>query len=132
MISVSTQTSFFQNKLSVNSSLTIDPYKTIFAPGETVGARTENFGFTMQNFNLNFSFPLSNEIFGKKDENSKTKYTTKGEIRNEVYYFDQDNYARFSQPWTLNLNASYGYSKGGTKFGTSVASVCLLYTSVHY
>ena len=125
MISISTQTSFFQNKLSVNSSLTIDPYKTVFAPGESVGVRTENFGFTMQNFNMNFSFPLSNEIFGKKEGKDEKKYTTKGEIRNEVYYFDQDNYARFSQPWTLNLNASYGYSKGGTKFGKSVASIGL-------
>lgn len=123
-ITISTQTSFFQNKLNVNSNLTIDPYQTIFAPGATTGTRTENFGFTVQNFNLNFSFPLNNEFFGQKQDVSK-KYKTKGEIRNEVYYFDQDNYARFNQPWTLNMNANYGYSKGGTKFGTSVASVGL-------
>ncbi len=123
-ISVSTQTSFFNSKLNVNSNLTIDPYKTVFDPVTNIGTRTENLGLTLQNFNVNMSFPLSNEIFGKKEDPSKI-YKTKGEIRNEVYYFDQDHYARFSQPWTLNVNASYGYAQNGTRFGSSVASVGL-------
>ena len=123
VISVSTQTSFFQNKVSVNSSMSIDPYQIIFAPGETTGTRTENFGhFSVQSFTLGFSVPLTNELFGKKEDLSK-KYKTKGEIRNEVYNFDEDNYARFNQPWTLNLNVNYGYTRNATKFGTKVASV---------
>lgn len=121
-LSLSTQTSFFQNKLNVNSNITLDPYKTVFAPGAEVGTRTETLGLTLQNFNLNFSFPLDSEFFGGNGDLSK-KYKTRGEIRNEVYYFDQDHYARFNQPWTLSLNANYGYSKGGSKFGTSVASM---------
>lgn len=125
LISVSTQTSFFQNKLNVNSSLSIDPYQTIYNSFNNTSVRTENFGhFNVQNFTLGFTFPLNNELFGKKDEMSK-KYKTKGEIRNEVYYFDEDNYAHFSQPWSLNLNANYGYSKTNTKFGNSVASLGL-------
>ncbi|WP_213190042.1 putative LPS assembly protein LptD [Cloacibacterium caeni] len=125
LISISTQTSFFQNKLSVNSNVLIDPYQIVFIPGQENGIRTENFGhFNIQSFNMNFSFPLNNETFGKK-EDLATKYKTKGEIRNEVYYFDQDNYSRFNQPWTLNLNANYGYSKTNTRFGKSVASLGL-------
>ena len=34
MISVSTQTSFFQNKLSVNSNVLIDPYQIVFIPAK--------------------------------------------------------------------------------------------------
>ena len=125
LISISTQTSFFQNKLSINSNVSIDPYQIVFIPGQENGIRTENFGhFNIQSFSMNFSFPLNNETFGKK-EDLATKYKTKGEIRNEVYYFDQDNYSRFNQPWTLNLNANYGYSKTNTRFGKSVASLGL-------
>ena len=125
LISISTQTSFFQNKLSINSNVSIDPYQIVFIPGQENGVRTENFGhFNIQSFSMNFSFPLNNETFGKK-EDLATKYKTKGEIRNEVYYFDQDNYSRFNQPWTLNLNANYGYSKNNTRFGKSVASLGL-------
>ncbi|GAB1356565.1 putative LPS assembly protein LptD [Cloacibacterium normanense] len=125
LISISTQTSFFQNKLSVNSNVSIDPYQIVFIPGQENGVRTENFGhFNIQSFSMNFSFPLNNETFGKK-EDLATKYKTKGEIRNEVYYFDQDNYSRLNQPWTLNLNANYGYSKNNTRFGKSVASLGL-------
>ncbi len=125
LISISTQTSFFQNKLSVNSNVSIDPYQIVFIPGQENGIRTENFGhFNIQSFSMNFSFPLNNETFGKK-EDLATKYKTKGEIRNEVYYFDQDNYSRYNQPWTLNLNANYGYSKNNTRFGKSVASLGL-------
>ena len=125
LISISTQTSFFQNKLSVNSNVLIDPYQIVFIPGQENGIRTENFGhFNIQSFSMNFSFPLNNETFAKK-EDLATKYKTKGEIRNEVYYFDQDNYSRFNQPWTLNLNANYGYSKTNTRFGKSVASLGL-------
>ena len=103
----------------------IDPYQIVFIPGQENGIRTENFGhFNIQSFSMNFSFPLNNETFGKK-EDLATKYKTKGEIRNEVYYFDQDNYSRFNQPWTLNLNANYGYSKTNTRFGKSVASLGL-------
>lgn len=121
-ITISTQTSFFQNKISVNSNLTLDPYKTVFTNGSTVGTRTEELGINLQSFNLNFTIPLSQELFGNAQEKQK-KYTTQGEIRNEVYFFDQDNYAAFQQPWTLNLNANYGYSQGSTSFGTRVASV---------
>jgi hypothetical protein len=80
VISVSTQTSFFQNKLSVNSSMSIDPYQIIFAPGETTGTRTENFGhFSVQSFTLGFSVPLTNELFGKKEDLSK-KYKQKAKL----------------------------------------------------
>lgn len=119
------QTSLFEGKLSVNSQLVLDPYEVVFAPGETTGIRTEKFGkFRIQGFNVQMSYPLSEAIFGEKKDYSKM-YNTKGEIRNENYYFDDNNYAHFSQPWTLNVNAQYGYTRQLTKFGTKVASMGL-------
>ncbi len=118
------QTTLFNN-LNLNTALTLEPYQIIFAPGEDRGIRTENFGrFSVQGFNAQLSYPLSDAIFGEKEELAK-KYSKKGEIRNENYYFDDDDYAHFSQPWTLNINAQYGYTRNLTRFGNKVASVGL-------
>ncbi len=125
VFNINGQTSLFDNKLSINSSLVIDPYEIVFLPGSTTGTRTENFGhFNIQGFNVQLSYPLSEAIFGEPEDLSKT-YKQKGEIRNEVYYFDDDDYARFTQPWSLNINANYGYTRTNTQFGTKVASIGL-------
>ena len=115
----------FESKLNINTNLTIDPYEIVFLTGEDTGTRSNNFGkFNLQGFNVQLSYPLSDAIFGKEKDLSKT-YKSKGEIRNEVYYFDENNYARYKQPWTLNVNANYGYTKSLTRFGTEVASMGL-------
>lgn len=125
IISVNGQSSFFDNKLSVNTSLTIEPYKILFAPGSDTGIRTEDFGsFSVQGFNVQLSYPLSNELFGEKKDYAKT-YSQKGEIRNENYFFDDDNYAHFDQAWTLNVNANYQYSRNLTRTATKMASIGL-------
>ncbi|WP_304343305.1 putative LPS assembly protein LptD [Chryseobacterium koreense] len=120
------QTTIFE-KLNLNTSLTLEPYQIVFEPGSETGIRTENFGhFSVQGFNAQISYPLSEAIFiGKEKVDLSKKYPKKGEIRNENYYFDDDNYARFQQPWTLNINAQYGYTKSLSKFGNQVASVGL-------
>lgn len=126
ILTINGQSSFFDNKLSVNTSLSLDPYKTIYIPGQDAGIRTEDFGsFSIQGFNVQLSYPLSNEIFGKKEDYAK-KYDTKGEIRNENYYFDNDNYAHFDQAWTLNINANYAYTKStASRTPTRLASIGL-------
>lgn len=127
MININGQTSFFDNKMSVNTSLVIDPYKTVY-DANGLGTRTEKLGnFGLQGFNVQMSFPLNNETFAKKDaQKIEDKYKTKGEIRNENYFFDDDMYARFTQPWSLNITANYAYMKNTTSmFGTQVASVGL-------
>lgn len=125
IITINGQSSFFNNKLTVNTSLSLDPYKIVFIPGQDQGIRTETFGgFSVQGFNVQLSYPLSSEIFGEKVDYAK-KYSSKGEIRNENYYFDDDHYARFDQSWTLNINANYAYSKGLNRFGNKIASLGL-------
>ncbi|WP_415325297.1 putative LPS assembly protein LptD [Chryseobacterium sp. MMS23-Vi53] len=126
ILTINGQSSFFNNKLSVNTSLSLDPYKIIYLPGQEVGIRTEDFGhFSVQGFNVQMSYPLSSEIFGEKTDYAK-KYKSKGEVRNENYYFDDDNYAHFDQPWTLNINANYAYTKSSaSRTPTRLASVGL-------
>jgi len=125
VLTINGQSSFFNNKLSVNTSLSLDPYKIIFIPGQDTGIRTEQFGsFSVQGFNVQLSYPLSSELFGEKTDYSK-KYSSKGEVRNEKYYFDDDHYAHFDQAWTLNVNANYAYSRSLSREGTKIASVGL-------
>ena len=125
VFSVNGQSSFFNNKLNVNTSLTIEPYEIVFQDGSDVGERTENFGhFSLQGFNVQLSYPMSEAIFGKKEEGSK-KYKKKGEIRNENYFFDDDNYSHYSPTWTLNVNANYQYSRGVSRLGQKVATLGL-------
>jgi len=110
--SISAQTSFLDNKIRANMSMSLDPYKIEFTPNANIGTRTEEFGyFSVSNYNVQLSAPLSETIFSEKEDLGK-KYKMKGEIRNENYYFDNNYYARFSQPWSLNVNAQYSYSKG--------------------
>ncbi len=119
------QTSLFNGKMNINTGLVIDPYEVVFTEGSDVGVRTENFGhFHIQGFNMQLSYPLSDELFGKKEDYSK-KYSSKGRIRNENYYFDDDHYAHFDQPWTLNVTANYAYSKTTNRFGNTIATIGL-------
>lgn len=123
--SINGQTSLLDNKLNINSNLLIDPYKVSFEEGSDQGIRTENFGaFNIQRFGVQLSYPLNDAIFGKKDDLSK-RYKKRGEIRNEKYYFDEDNYAHWEQSWSLNINATYEYTRFYTRFGQTQASVGL-------
>lgn len=123
--SISGQTSLFNSKMNINTSLIVDPYEIVFTDGSDIGVRTENFGhFNIQGFNLQMTYPLSDQIFGKQEDLSK-KYGTKGRVRNENYYFDDDNYAHYKQPWTLNVAANYAYSKSTSRFGNTIATIGL-------
>ena len=78
VISISAQNSFFNGKMNLNSHLTIDPYKIVF-DGNGAGTQVEQFGFGLQGFNTQLSFPLNNETFSKKKkyaENHKTIWAT--------------------------------------------------------
>ena len=125
MFNISGQTSFFDGKLNINSSLVLDPYRISYEDGATTGIRTEDFGhFSLQGFNVQMTFPLSDAIFGEGDDLAK-KYNYKGEVRNENYYFDENLYARYRRPWTLNVNSNFSYTKGINRFGSKMASLGL-------
>ena len=84
MININTQSSFFKNKLNVNMSMMLDPYKTEFLPGIEQGIRTEKFGaFSIANFNAQLSLPLSEAILGERKDPAK-EYKTKGKYVTKI------------------------------------------------
>lgn len=128
-INVNAQNSFFNQKLNLNYSASFDPYKVRFSPNSDTGVRVNKLGgFRLQHFNVGASFPLHDIIKSKENQDKKTleqRYKTRGEIMNEPYFFDDDNYARFNQDWTMNINTNYSYSNFLSKKGQSSASIGL-------
>jgi hypothetical protein len=60
---------------------------------------------------FNNSFNNADGMINHADSEGRIKYVIASAAQNTPNYFDQDNYSRFNQPWTLNINANYGYSK---------------------
>lgn len=127
-ITINAQNSFFKNKLNLNYNASFDPYKIHFEPNNDIGTRIDKLGnFRLQYFNLTASFSL-HDILKSSNKNKKTPeniYKTRGTGMNEVYHFDEDNYARFNQDWTLDVNTSYSYNNSVRRFGESAASIGL-------
>ena len=127
-ITINAQNSFFKNKLNLNYNASFDPYKIHFEPNNDIGTRIDKLGnFRLQYFNLTASFSL-HDILKSSNKNKKTPeniYKTRGTGMNEVYHFDEDNYARFNQDWTLDVNTSYSYNNSIRRFGESAASIGL-------
>lgn len=127
-ININAQNSFFNNKLNLNYNASFDPYQIRFEPNKEVGTRIDKLGsFRLQYFNMSASFPLHDILKSnnKDQKNNKNIYKTRGEIMNEVYFFDEDNYARFDQDWTMNVTTNYSYNNSVGRHGTSSASLGL-------
>ena len=65
MININTQSSFFKNKLNVNMSMMLDPYKTEFCQEGTGNKNRKVRAFSIANFNAQLSLPLSEAILGR-------------------------------------------------------------------
>lgn len=120
-ISVNAQTSLFEGRMSINSSLNIDPYERELN-AERWSRVNRIGGFYLSNFNIQTSFPLTNLIFGKEEDISK-RYSKRGNARNEVYHFDEQNYAHFNQPWSMNWAVTFDYTKSIEGFVNRSASI---------
>ena len=125
-ISINAQNSLFNNKLNLTYNATFDPYKIHFAPGAEIGTRLDRIGnFRLQYFNLGVNVSLHDLLKSKDTKSPAETYKKRGEIMYEPYYFDDDNYARFSQDWTLTISSNYSYNNSARRHGESSASVGL-------
>lgn len=123
-INVNAQNSFFNNKLTLNYNASFDPYKIHFEPNTDIGTRLNKLGnFRLQFINIGASIALHDILKTENKKPLEELYKTKGSVMNEVYYFDNDNYARFNQDWTLNLTTNYSYNNSLKRFGDNSASL---------
>lgn len=124
--SISGMTRLFNEKLNLQFSASIDPYKVRFEEGEETGTKIDELGsFTLTRYSVNFGYNFDNKTFGSGEIDSK-KYKKRGEIRNENFYFDDYDYAHFTIPWKLGLNFTHSYNREVTaRTGTNNTVVAI-------
>lgn len=118
-INVSGMTKLFNQQLSLQFRAVFDPYKLVFEEGATTGTRIDEFGsIRLTNYSVNFGYNFDNKTFGDGKFDS-SKYKRRGDVRNENFYFDDEDYAHFSIPWRLNLSVNHSYTKNNTRESTT-------------
>ncbi|WP_333663610.1 putative LPS assembly protein LptD [Chishuiella changwenlii] len=129
-ININGMTSLFDRKVNVQFSSSVNPYEIrryINADGREVSERVDNIGLKhlrISNVTLGTGYTFDNSTFGGARFEAKN-YKRKGTVRDENFYYDNDNYAHYAIPWSLTANLSYNYSKGTERKGNSTASVAM-------
>lgn len=122
---VSGMTRLFNQRLNLQFRATFDPYQMVFEEGSDIGTRINKLGgFRLTNYSVNFGYTFDNKSFGSKGFDAK-KYDKRGDVRNEHFYFDESDYARFSIPWRLGLNFTHNYSRFNTRKGNSTSVLAI-------
>ena len=124
-ISVSGMTRLFDQKLNLQYRASFDPYKIVFEEGQETGTPINEFGaFRLSSYSINFGYNFDNKTFGDGTVDDK-KYSKRGEVRNENFYFDDYDYAHFSIPWKLGLNFTHNYNRGDNRIGEHTTVLAL-------
>lgn len=119
-ISLRGSTRILDNKMSLNFGATINPYKVIFNEKNPNGVMIDQIGgFNLTNYNFNTSYSIGNSTFGER----KMDFDRRGRVRQDVYYFDKNDYAQYLIPWNVNLGLTHSVSQrydGSTSNNTSL------------
>lgn len=120
-ININGRTSLFQNKLGIGFRAQIDPYKVIVNDENPNGIRIDELGaFRLSNYSVSMNYSFNQDMFSQRDMGI---YKTRGAIRYEDFYFDDNNYAQFLTPWTLSLNLNHTVTNsfnGDSRTNTSI------------
>ncbi len=121
-------TSLFDRKVNVQFSGQVNPYKIrryMDAGGKEQSEYIDEIGqIKFSNITLGTGYTFDNSTFGGKRFDAKN-YKKRGTVRDENFYYDNDNYAQFAIPWSLTANLSYNYNKGKERKGRSTGSVAM-------
>ena len=124
-INISGMTRLFNQQLNLQYRATFDPYKVVFEEGEEIGRRIDEIGgFRLASYNINFGYSFDNSTFGGRDLESEN-FQKRGSVRNENFYIDEYDYARFSIPWRLGVSFNHSYFRGNTRTGTNTTVLAL-------
>ncbi len=117
-INVTGMTKLFNN-FNLQFGASFSPYKIVFEDGQERGTEIDELGgFRLINYRINFGYNFDNKTFGGGELDSK-KFKKRGNVRNENFYFDDEDYAHFSIPWKLGLSLNHSYFRDNTREGTN-------------
>lgn len=123
-INVSGMTKLF-GELNLQFRATFDPYKIRFEEGQEAGERINELGaFRLSSYSVNFGYNFDNKTFGGGEIDSK-KYKKRGSVRNENFYFDDEDYAHFTIPWKLGLSVNHNYSRNNLREGRNTTVMAI-------
>ncbi len=110
-INMNGNTTLFDRKINIQFAGSFNPYKIETDELTNTRMRVDKLGMPqLTNFNIGTGYTFDNNTFnGKKFE--PKDYDKRGSIRDENFYFDKDNYARFAIPWSLTTSLTYTYTK---------------------
>ena len=108
-INMTGTTSLLNRKINLQFSGQFNPYKVEYNPLTNTNVIVDKLGMPqMTNFQIGTGYSIDNSTFNGKKFNEKD-YDKRGSVRDENFYFDKDNYARYAIPWSLNATVSYSY-----------------------
>jgi len=123
-INVSGMTRLF-SQFNLQFRATFDPYKIRFEEGRETGERINEIGgFRLTAYGVNFGYNFDNKTFGGGEIDSK-KYKKRGNVRNEHFYFDEEDYAHFTIPWKLGLSLNHNYFRNESREGTNTTVLAI-------
>ncbi|QTV06082.1 LPS-assembly protein LptD [Faecalibacter bovis] len=124
-ITMSGNTSFLDRKVNVQFSGQLNPYKIAFEPGKDAGKYIDELELPrLSNFQVGTGYTFDNSTFGGKKFDEKN-YSKRGSVRDENFYYDDQNYAHYAIPWSVSANLAYSYNKGANRTGRSTGTVNL-------
>ena len=124
-INMTGTTSLFDNKIKLQFNGEFNPYKIKFNPGQSTGEYIDELGFPrLSRFYVGTGYTFDNNTFGGKKFDAKN-YKKRGEVRDENFYFDDQNYAYFAIPWSLSASLGYTYDKGVNREANHIGTVLL-------
>ncbi|WP_314241485.1 putative LPS assembly protein LptD [Empedobacter tilapiae] len=127
-IIINGMTSLFDRKVNIQFSSSVNPYQIrryLNASGEEVSEYVDKIGLgnlRITNMTLGTGYTFDNSTFGGKRFDAKN-YKKRGTVRDENFYYDNDNYAQFAIPWSLTANVTYNYNKMLERKGKSTGSI---------
>lgn len=138
-ISLSANTNVLNDKININMSASLDPYKY---RTDSIGTMEKNLGHIYETkiskltwrdgfnpgqiTNLNLSFGTNLSPKGKeKDADTRSKISQSNISQSDKEFFLQnpDSYIDFSIPWNLRVNYNLNYSKRGRQASTVTQAV---------
>lgn len=124
-INVSGMTRLFDG-FNLQFRASFDPYKIRFEEGKNEGVRINELGaFRLNSYGINFGYNFDNKTFGAGGEIDSKKYKKRGSVRNELFYFDDYDYAHFTIPWKLGLSVNHSYNRNNMREGTSTTVMAI-------
>jgi len=123
-IAMTGTTSLFDKKVNIQFGGQFNPYKVELNENNQKVLVDKLGAPRLTAFQFGTGYSMDNSTFGGKKFDAKN-YTRKGSVRDENFYYDNNGYAHFAIPWSLNATIAYTYNNPINSKETHTGSILL-------